>query len=56
LKLLKPLCSRLGKRAELFVLKGGDHSFHMLKSSGRSDEEVLDELVVKAVEWMTRNA
>jgi uncharacterized protein len=56
LKLLKPLCSRLGKRAELFVLKGGDHSFHMLKSSGRSDEEVLDELVVKAAEWMTRNA
>jgi predicted alpha/beta-hydrolase family hydrolase len=56
LKLLKPLCSRLGKCAELFVLKGGDHSFHMLKSSGRSDEEVLDELVVKAVEWMTRNA
>ncbi len=56
LKLLKPLCSRLGKHAELFVLKGGDHSFHMLKSSGRSDEEALDELVVKAAEWMTRNS
>ncbi len=56
LKLLKPLCSRLGKRVELFVLKGGDHSFHMLKRSGRPDEEVLDELVVKAAEWMTRNA
>lgn len=56
LKLLKPLCSSLGKYAELFVLKGGDHSFHMLKSSGRSDEEALDELVVKAAEWMTRNS
>jgi len=56
LKLLKPLCSGLGKRAELFVVKGGDHSFHMLKSSGRSDEEVVDELVVKVAEWMAENA
>ena len=52
LKLLKPLCHRLGKRVELFVVEGGDHSFHMLKSSGRSDGEVLDEVVEKAVGWM----
>ena len=56
LKLLKPLCSRLGKRAELFVVKGGDHSFHMMKSSGRSDEEALDEAVKKAVKWIGENA
>src|SRR5438093_897294 len=42
LKLLKPLCSRLGKSVELFVVDGGDHSFHMLKSAPKSDEEVLD--------------
>jgi uncharacterized protein len=54
LKLLKPLCSRLGKRAELVVVKGGDHSFHVTKSSGRSDEEVLDETVKKAVEWIRK--
>ena len=47
LKLLKPLCNRIGKRAELFVLAGGDHSFHMLKSSGRSGDDVLDEIVEK---------
>jgi predicted alpha/beta-hydrolase family hydrolase len=52
LKLLKPLCAKLGKRAELFVVEGGDHSFHMLKSTGRSDAEVMDEIVRKAVEWM----
>jgi predicted alpha/beta-hydrolase family hydrolase len=52
LKLLKPLCSRLGKRAELFVVKGGDHSFHMMKSAGRSDEDALEEAVKKAVEWI----
>jgi len=51
LKLLKPLCSRLGKRAELFVVDGGDHSFHMLKSSGRSDNEALDEAAQKAASW-----
>ncbi len=53
LELLKPLCRRLGKRAELFVVEGGDHSFHMLKSAGRSDDEVLEEVVGKAAEWMT---
>ena len=54
LKLLKPLCRRLGKRAELFIVDGGDHSFHMLKSSGRSDNEVLKEVVEKAAEWMEK--
>src|SRR5262245_20496425 len=52
LKLLKPLCGKLGNGAELFVIQGGDHSFHMLKSSGRSDDEVLDEVVKKAAAWM----
>jgi predicted alpha/beta-hydrolase family hydrolase len=51
LKLLKPLCHRLGKRAELFVIDGGDHSFHTLKSSGRSDDEVLNEVAGKAASW-----
>jgi uncharacterized protein len=51
LKLLKPLAQRV-KRAELFVVDGGDHSFHMLKSSGRSDDEVLDEAAAKAAGWI----
>src|SRR5262245_53288923 len=54
LKLLKPLCARIGKRAELFIVEGGDHSFHMLKSAGRSDDDVLDEVVEKVVEWMKK--
>jgi uncharacterized protein len=56
LKLLKPLCKRLGAKAELFVIEGGDHSFHVSKSSGRSDEEVLDAVVKKAADWMGKNA
>ncbi len=52
LKLLKPLCAKLGKRAELFVVNGADHSFHMLKSAGKSDEEVLAVVADKAAAWM----
>jgi hypothetical protein len=52
LRFLEPVCKALGKRAELFVIAGGDHSFHVLKSSGRSDDEVLNEVVSKAAAWM----
>ena len=52
LKLLKPLCKRLGERARLLVVEGGDHSFHVLKSSGRSDDQVLTEVVEQAASWM----
>jgi predicted alpha/beta-hydrolase family hydrolase len=51
LRLLRPVCAQLGQRAELFVIEGGDHSFHMLKRSGRSDEHVMAELAAKAASW-----
>lgn len=56
LKLLKPLCRELADRAELFVVKGGDHSFHVLKSLGTSDDEVLDDVVKKTAEWIGKIA
>jgi len=56
LRLLEPVCKGLGKRAELYVVEGGDHSLHMLKNSGRSDDAVLDEVVNKAAAWMKRLA
>jgi predicted alpha/beta-hydrolase family hydrolase len=52
LRLLEPVCKGLGKNAELYVIEGGDHSFHMLKTSGRSDDQVLDEVVNKVAAWM----
>jgi len=55
LKLLSPLCRKLGKRIELSVIEGGDHSFHMLKSSGRSDEQALSEVIKKAADWILKN-
>jgi len=54
LKLIKPLCDRIGNGAELFVVQGGDHSFHMLKSARRSDDEVLEEIVKEAVGWIDK--
>ena len=42
---------RLGRRAALRLWDGADHSFHVLKRSGRSDEQVLDELVTAVDEW-----
>src|SRR5437879_10650089 len=44
LKLLRPVCAKLGARATLHVIETADHSFHVLKRSGRSDAEVLREL------------
>ena len=56
LKLLKPLCKKLGKAVELFVIAGGDHSFHMLKSAKRSDDQALSDAVKKTVAWIKKNS
>jgi predicted alpha/beta-hydrolase family hydrolase len=51
LSLLQPLTSQLGKRATLHIVDGGDHSFHVLKRSGRTDELVLEELADTVQNW-----
>ena len=51
LELLQPIVTRLGSRATLHIVEGGDHSFHVLKRSGRSDDEVLDELADTVAAW-----
>jgi uncharacterized protein len=51
LKLLRPVVNRLGERATLHLVEGGDHSFHVLKRSGRTDAEVMGELVREIADW-----
>lgn len=51
LTLLKPICRKLGSRAHLHIIDGADHSFHVLKSSGKTDDVVLDELAATAATW-----
>jgi predicted alpha/beta-hydrolase family hydrolase len=51
LKLLRPICADLGALATLHVVETADHSFHVLKSSGRSDADVLRELAQTTAAW-----
>ena len=51
LGLMRTVCARLGARATLHVVEGGDHSFAVLKRSGRSDAEVIGELAATIAGW-----
>ena len=51
LGLIESVCHRLGTRATLQVVQGADHSFAVLKRSGRSDAEVMDELATTVARW-----
>jgi predicted alpha/beta-hydrolase family hydrolase len=52
LRLLEPVVKSLGSRATLHLLDGADHSFHVLKSSGRNDREVMDEALDAFAAWV----
>ncbi len=52
LSLIREVCGELGRRATLHVVDGGDHSFHVLVRSGRTDEQVRDELLDALSGWM----
>ncbi len=54
LDLLRPMVVGLGDRATLHVVEGADHGFSVLKRSGRTDGELLDELAAIAAAWMER--
>ncbi len=51
LGLLEPLVRKLRPTPTLHTVEGADHGFHVLKRSGRTDEEVLEELLQAFVEW-----
>ena len=51
LNLLRPICNELGSRATLHVIESADHSFHVLKSSGKNDAAVLTELAQTTASW-----
>jgi hypothetical protein len=41
---------------QMHWLEGADHSFHVLKSSGRTDDQVLQELAEVSRNWLSRLA
>ena len=53
LEILRPVLKKL-RRTKLHVVEGGDHSFGMLKRSGRSQSDALDELADTIHAWTRR--
>src|SRR5437867_5289483 len=49
--LMEGVVDRLTERWTMHWLEGADHSFHVLKSSGRSDGDVLDEIAEACGAW-----
>jgi uncharacterized protein len=52
LTLLEPVVQRLGSLATLAKIESADHSFHVQKRSGRTDTEVLRELLDTLSAWI----
>lgn len=51
LSLIRSVCTKLGSRATLHIFETADHSFHVLKTSGKSDEAVLKDLAQITAAW-----
>lgn len=49
---LKPVIATLGPKATLHEIEGGDHSFAVLKKSGRSNDEALTEVLDTLAAWI----
>jgi uncharacterized protein len=49
--LMEGVVGRLTERWTMHWLEGADHSFHVLKNSGRSDGEVLNEIAEECGAW-----
>jgi predicted alpha/beta-hydrolase family hydrolase len=50
--LLAAVLERLGPRARLYVVEGGDHSFAVPKSSGRTAAEVEQQVQRAVLAWL----
>lgn len=51
LNLLRPICADLGAMATLHEIETADHSFHVLKNSGKTDAHVIRELAQAVRAW-----
>ncbi|WGD53045.1 alpha/beta hydrolase [Bradyrhizobium sp. CB1650] len=56
LSYLKPVIEALGPKAKLHEIAGGDHSFAVLRKSGRSNEEALAEVLDTLTAWIDEMA
>ncbi|MFN5123307.1 MAG: alpha/beta family hydrolase, partial [Bradyrhizobium sp.] len=56
LELLEPVVKGLGSRAKLHLAQEADHSFHVLKRSGRDDREVMAEVLDAFAAWVAKHS
>jgi predicted alpha/beta-hydrolase family hydrolase len=56
LELLEPVVKGLGSRATLHLVQEADHSFHVLKRSGRNDREVMAEVLDAFATWVAQHS
>jgi uncharacterized protein len=56
LALLRPICADLGSRARLHVIEGADHGFRVPKRSGRSSDDVIEELAAEIARFAAESA
>ncbi|WP_300259342.1 alpha/beta family hydrolase [Bradyrhizobium sp.] len=54
ISLLKTAIERLGAKAMLHVVEGADHSFLVLKKSGRSNAETMEDILDAFATWLDR--
>lgn len=54
LDLLRATTKKLGRRATLHIVEAADHAFHVLVRSGRTDQQVLEDLLEAMCSWMLR--
>ncbi len=48
---IKPLCKKLGKRATLKLFADADHSFHVPARTGRTDAQILGNMIDAFATW-----
>jgi predicted alpha/beta-hydrolase family hydrolase len=53
--LMEQVLQRLPPTFQMHWLEGADHSFHVLKSSGRTDAEVMAETGLSTIQWLGVN-
>jgi predicted alpha/beta-hydrolase family hydrolase len=51
--LMKDVLTTVGTNWQMHWVDGADHSFHVLKSSGRTDDDVMKEIGAVVAAWLT---
>lgn len=49
---IEPLCDKLGRRAMLKLFADADHSFHVPARTGRTDRQVLSDVIDTFAAWL----